>query len=374
MSKDVQQQKRREENNNLQCLKHTFWAVKPDYETHIKELYLQNHSNPRQTEDWLYLERVRGLNRNATLGALDTKLEKRKKRALQDQQAYEARKLKASTYAKVHAEVQIETEEDFENDSPTYSPVISVPICKIKKKESLPKSAYLIADKAGMSDRSLTQFAAAVIQANGEDITNYNLSVKNTARRRKCIITATAQEILKKQLEDSSSKHYALHWDGKIIKSLTHIGKDVEHVAVILTGTDGQEVLLSIIGIEGPSTADNEAQKIVQVLNESNFNKENIGALVFDTTSLNTGHKNGIVVQLEKYLGRNLLQLECRHHVLELVVGASCSLVYGPTSGPKEDFFKSLIDQWSLLDLKDYMVVEVARNQRELSRQIKEII
>ena len=118
---------------------------------------------------------------------------------------------------------------------------------------------------------------------------------------------------------------------------MTHIGKDVEHVAVILTGTDGQEVLLSIIGIEGPSTADNEAQKIIQVLNESNFNKENIGALVFDTTSLNTGHKNGIVVQLEKYLGRNLLQLECRHHVLELVVGASCSLVYGPTSW-KENF------------------------------------
>ena len=89
--------------------------------------------------------------------------------------------------------------------------MISVPILKIKKKESLPKSAYLIADKAGMSDRSLTQFAAAVIQANGEDITNYNLSVKTRARRRKCIRTATAQEILKKQLEDSSSKHYALH-------------------------------------------------------------------------------------------------------------------------------------------------------------------
>ena len=35
----------------------------------------------------------------------------------------------------------------------------------------------------------------------------------------------------------------------KIIKSLTHTGNDIENVAVILTGTDGQEVLLSIIGI-----------------------------------------------------------------------------------------------------------------------------
>ena len=77
----------------------------------------------------------------------------------------------------------------------------------------------------------------------------------------------------------------------------------------------------------------------IQVLNENNINQEYIGAFVFDTTSVNTGHKNGIVVQLERYLGRNVLQLECRHQVLELVVGASCSFVYGPTSGPKEDFF-----------------------------------
>ena len=111
----------------------------------------------------------------------------------------------------------------------------------------------------------------------------------------------------------------------------------------------------------------------MQILNENNINQEHIGALVFDTTSLNTGHKNGIVVQLERYLGRNLLQLECRHHVLELVVGASCSLVYGPTSGPK-DFFKKLMDKWSELDLNNYTIVEAPRHQRELSSQIEEII
>ena len=31
------------------------------------------------------------------------------------------------------------------------------------------------------------------------------------------------------------------------------------------TGTDGQEVLLSIIGLEGTSTAEHEAAKIIQV-------------------------------------------------------------------------------------------------------------
>ena len=95
---------------------------------------------------------------------------------------------------------------------------------------------------------------------------------------------------------------------------------------------------------------------------------------MFDTTSLNTGYKNGIVVRLERYLGRSLLQLECRHHIFELVVGAPCSLVYGPTSGPKEDFFKKLVDKWKELDLKDYAHVEIPRHQRELSSQINETI
>ena len=95
---------------------------------------------------------------------------------------------------------------------------------------------------------------------------------------------------------------------------------------------------------------------------------------MFDTTSLNTGYKNGIVVRLERYLGRSLLQLECRHHIFELVVGAPCSLVYGPTSGPKEDFFKKLVDKWKEHDLKDYAHVEIPRHQRELSSQINETI
>ena len=93
---------------------------------------------------------------------------------------------------------------------------------------------------------------------------------------------------------------------------------------------------------------------------------------MFDTTSLNTGHKKGIVVHLEKFFGRSLLQLECRHHCLELVIGASCSYVYGPTSGPKEDCFKKLIDCWGDLDANDFQIIQVSRNQRELSTQIEE--
>ena len=39
----------------------------------------------------------------------------------------------------------------------------------------------------------------------------------------------------------------------------------MDHVAVILTGMDGQEILLSIIDIDVSSNAENEAKHLIQV-------------------------------------------------------------------------------------------------------------
>ena len=59
-------------NEFLESLKYTFWVVQPDYENKLKDQYIKGNSNQRQTEDWLYLEGVRGMNRKGTLGSLDT--------------------------------------------------------------------------------------------------------------------------------------------------------------------------------------------------------------------------------------------------------------------------------------------------------------
>ena len=112
----------------------------------------------------------------------------------------------------------------------------------------------------------------------------------------------------------------------------------------------------------------------IQVLSENNINTAKIAALVFDTTSLNSGYKNGIVVQLEKEFGRSLLQLACRHHIFELVGGASCTKVYGQTTGPKEEVFKKLIDNWDKLDLDNCSLIEVPRHKRELAGHIDEMV
>ncbi|KAF0312113.1 hypothetical protein FJT64_017092 [Amphibalanus amphitrite] len=61
---------------------------------------------------------------------------------------------------------------------------------------------------------------------------------------------------------------------------------------------------------------------------------DNVVGLCYDTTSSNTGRLKGAVVKLEAMLEKKLLRLECRHHVLELVLGAVSTALFGPTSGP----------------------------------------
>jgi len=56
---------------------------------------------------------------------------------------------------------------------------------------------------------------------------------------------------------------------------------------------------------------------------------------VFDTTSSNTGLLSGACVILDQLIGRPLLNLGCRHHVLELVLAGGCCFwsVHGTKQG-----------------------------------------
>ena len=110
-----------------------------------------------------------------------------------------------------------------------------------------------------------------------------------------------------------------------------------------------------------------------QVLKEHGIDYASVAALVFDTTSVKTGVKNGIVVRLEK-LGKSFLQLACRHHIFELVCGAASLKVYGPTTGPTQEIFKKLIAIWDDLDKTNCSSVQVCRLNRFLVTMIQETI
>jgi len=69
-------------------------------------------------------------------------------------------------------------------------------------------------------------------------------------------------------------------------------------------------------------------------------------AMSFDTTSSNSGRKKGAAVLLEKLLGRNLLYLACRHHILELVVSNVFTTLFGKSTGPQVALFQDLKKKW----------------------------
>ena len=89
------------------------------------------------------------------------------------------------------------------------------------------------------------------------------------------------------------------------------------------------------------------------------MDQSRIIGLVYDTTSVNSGVRGGIVRLLEDAFGRRLLQLPCRHHIYELVCAAAAVVVYGSSTSPIEDTFKGFAKSWNGLDPTKYEAFQV---------------
>ena len=69
---------------------------------------------------------------------------------------------------------------------------------------------------------------------------------------------------------------------------------------------------------------------------------DNVIGLCYDTTGSNTGSVRGAVTILDNLLDKKLLHLECRHHVMELVIGGVATELFGRTTGPADAKFEDL--------------------------------
>ncbi|KAE8738023.1 hypothetical protein FOCC_FOCC016504, partial [Frankliniella occidentalis] len=106
-----------------------------------------------------------------------------------------------------------------------------------------------------------------------------------------------------------------VHWDGIKVKNLTGRAK-VERLPVIVTGKGVDQMLGGNIIHSGTGKA--QSNRIFEDLCDWGC-AEKVRVMCSDTTSSNTGHNIGAVVELEKVLGRKLLYLACRHHALEVI-------------------------------------------------------
>ena len=219
------------------------------------------------------------------------------------------------------------------------------------------KESSLQSDVDGVSVRQQLRYTSTFIQSCGGMIDDISVSRTSLERFRKQAREKKAGDVREKEntLLQEEYRKYVLCWDGKTFKSKTHAGKKKPVLAVVLKCIqDGEEILVDVINMTDKSGADMECQSVIDALNELGFDITKILALVFDTTAVNSGHRTGVTVQLQCHIDHCILQIACRHHIMELVCGGAASTVYGDTESPCESVFKSFANVWHSINRQDY--------------------
>lgn len=223
-------------------------------------------------------------------------------------------------------------------------------------------------DRTKISDRCAVQIIAPIVQASGQSIEEYSINRSSIRRYRQLHRAKLAAEL---KADFNPLKPMVLHWDGKLMEDLTGDLK-VDRLPVIVSGS-GIEQLLSV-----PKLSSGTGQAMADAMIEAVSNwgvKDQIKALSFDTTSSNTGRKNGACVLVEQLLEKKVLYLACRHHIHEILLEEAFSTTMGPSSGPEILLFKRFKVFWPNIVVADYKPgVEVSTIAAELSNVSSDVM
>ena len=103
-----------------------------------------------------------------------------------------------------------------------------------------------------------------------------------------------------------------------------------------------------------------------------------VRAACLDTTANNTGEHSGACHMFEELLQRSLVYLPCRHHILEIVIGAVFDMCLGCSTGPDVKLFVRFKNNWSFIDVSKYQTAydddETASILRDHQRDVDEVI
>ncbi|KAG0722687.1 hypothetical protein GWK47_005869 [Chionoecetes opilio] len=130
--------------------------------------------------------------------------------------------------------------------------------------------------------------------------------------------------------------------------SLTNEGV-VDRLPILVSG-EGVEKILAVPITDGK--AEPTANTIHSIISEWAIS-DRIRALCFDTTA--TRSKGGVCVRLQQSLGRDLLHLACRHHMLEILLGTVFSALIPETSqSPDIAAFVRFREFWPYVEQDQY--------------------
>jgi hypothetical protein len=151
-----------------------------------------------------------------------------------------------------------------------------------------------------------------------------------------------------------------IHWDGKLLPDFTENCK-VDRLPVLVSGF-GVQQLLAVPKLPR-GTGNFTADAVYETVMEWGL-QEKVCGMAFDTTSVNTGFKNGACTILERKVGRRLLSFACRHHMYEIVLQKIFSLALGETCGPDMEIFNRFKLQWKFIDHGFFRTAAADRNMK----------
>lgn len=304
-------------------------------------------------EDKEFLKAQREKGRRGVMAGVDAMLMAKEKRAAERGKLAAVRRRKndedlkrENAIAVLESSSSIPTSE--EEDEAEHSEVVGRTFRKRGRKKIVTPSLAAALDRTKMSDRKATFVIAeslkSVVGHNMDDFVLNRSSIRRSRQQHRAEGASLVKEQFHVILGDVP---LVVHWDGKLLQDLTGREK-VDRLPVLVSG---KEICRLLTVAKLPSgTGQAQAEAVCGTLVDWGI-ADNVRAMCFDSTSSNTGRSIGACVLLERKLGRELLSLACRHHVMELIIGAVFQVCMGfGTSGPEILLFKRFQARWEFID------------------------
>ena len=216
-----------------------------------------------------------------------------------------------------------------------------------KEEKNLIEKTSPTAARYGLSATAHCAMVASTASAlgPGEDIEVP--SIRTVKRKRIRYFKEKANELKESFFANFSEYPKIVQWDGKIMVVENKEGREKEDINAVVISVPGTSCPPKTIGASSlkASTGANLAQSTLAKTRDWTH-PDDIFAGVFDTTSNNTGLREGAMVHLERTLDKKLLWLPCRHHVAELHIKHAWTRFF-PTNSPEDPLFKSF-KEWFL--------------------------
>lgn len=210
------------------------------------------------------------------------------------------------------------------------------------KGEFINERIVSVLDKCKISDRDAVHVLIAVAEGLGHNVNDLIINRTSLRRMRSKYREAVVGK-LRENYRLSSTEPCVLHFDGKILPDINGTQK-VDRLPVIVSNRNGEQLLGIPRTPDG--TGEDIASAVYDVIDDWGL-LPNIQAICCDTAAANTGRVNGACSFLQRRIGRTLMMLPCRHHIMELILRSVFDVKMGSSSAPVVLLFKRFQGKWS---------------------------